>query len=161
MSSNSRRVRSALTPSAKAWNWSARICSWPTTTGPPSTRASALAAAHDGLDAGHQLLGMARLGDPIVRAHPQAAHALGDRRAARAHDHAEAREPSAQTLEVRPALGTQHREVDHERVEAHRHDCVERDRARQHAVLPAGGLQPLGEDLQESGVGIQDGQADR
>ena len=67
----------------------------------------------------------------------------------------------AQPLEVRPALRPEDREVDDERVEPHRDDGVERDGARQHAVLPAGALQPLAEDLQESGVGVQDGQADR
>jgi hypothetical protein len=104
---------------------------------------------------------MARLGDPVVRTHPEPAHALGDRRAAGAHDDAEAREPPAQALQVGPALRTQDREVDHERVEPHRDDRIERDRARQHAVLPADALEPLAEHLEESGIGVQDGQADR
>ena len=33
--------------------------------------------------------------------------------------------------------------------------------AGEHAVLPARALQPLAEHLQEAGVGVEDGQADR
>ena len=54
-------------------------------------RLGALAPPHDGLDARDQLLGMARLGHPVVGAQPQPAHALGDGGLARADDHAEAR----------------------------------------------------------------------
>ena len=49
----------------------------------------AAAAAHDGLDAGDELLRVARLGDPVVGAEPQAADALGDRRVAGADDDAQ------------------------------------------------------------------------
>src|SRR4051794_40942562 len=48
------------------------------------------APAHDGLDPREQLLRMAGLRQPVVGAHPQAAHALGDRRLPGADDHAEA-----------------------------------------------------------------------
>ena len=41
ISSNSRRVRSTLTPPTNAWNWSGRISTSPITSGPASTRASA------------------------------------------------------------------------------------------------------------------------
>src|SRR5215217_6750827 len=41
ISSNSRRVRSTLTPPTNAWNWSGRTSTSPTTSGPASTRASA------------------------------------------------------------------------------------------------------------------------
>ena len=49
-------------------------------------RLGAAAAAHDGLDARDQLLGVAGLRQPVVGAHPQPAHALGDGRAAGADD---------------------------------------------------------------------------
>ena len=41
MSSNSRRVRSTPAPPTKAWNWSGRISTSPTSTGPASDRVSA------------------------------------------------------------------------------------------------------------------------
>src|SRR6185312_15843509 len=68
-------------------------------------RVGALAAADDGLDAGDELLRVAWLGHPVVRAHAQAAHALRNARLTRADDHAELREAHAQLLEVRPGLG--------------------------------------------------------
>ena len=162
MSSNSRRVRSTDWPAAKAWNWSARISISPTATGAATVaRLGALAAPHDGLHAGDQLLRVTRLGDPVVGAHPQPAHALGHARLAGADDHAELRQPRAELLQVVPGLRPEHREVDHDGVEAHGDQRVERNGRGQHAVLPAGGAEALGEDLEEPAVGIQDREADR
>jgi hypothetical protein len=124
-------------------------------------RLGALAAAHDGLDAGDQLLGVAGLGDPVVGAESQPAHALRDARLARADDHAEVREPLAELLEVGPGLRAEDREIDDHGVEPHGHHRVERHGGGQDAVLPARVLQPLAEHLQEAGVGVENGQADR
>ena len=65
-------------------------------------RLGAPAAPDDGLGARDDLLGMARLGDPVVGAEPEPAHALGDGRLAGADHDAELREPRAQLLEVAP-----------------------------------------------------------
>ena len=91
MSSNSRRVRSIERAADEGLERSARISSSPAVTGPArAARLGAAAAAHDGLDARDELLGVARLGEPVVGAEAQAAHALGDRRVAGADDDAEA-----------------------------------------------------------------------
>ena len=49
----------------------------------------------------------------------------------------------------------------HDRVQPHGDDRVERHRAGEHAVLPAGALEALGEHLQEARVGVQDREPDR
>ena len=112
MSSNSRRVRSTERSSTKAWNWSARISSSPAAIGPSPGASAAAAAAHDGLDARDELLGMARLRQPVVGAHPQAADALGDGRLAGAHDDAEARQRGAELSRYVPGVRAEDREVD-------------------------------------------------
>src|SRR3954468_23349268 len=61
-------------------------------------------APHDGLHAREELLGMARLRQPVVGSHAQAAHALRNRGLSRAHDHAEPRQRRAELLEVVPRL---------------------------------------------------------
>ena len=162
ISSNSRRVRSALRPAAKAWNWSRRTSSSPATVGRGvGAHLGAPAAPDDGLRARDDLLRVARLGDPVVGAEPQPAHALGDGGLPRADDDAELREPGAELLEVAPGRRAEHGEVDDDGVEPHRDQRVERDGRGEHAVLPAGGLQPLGEDLHEAGVGVEDGDPGR
>ena len=71
-------------------------------TGPRSSRGAAAAAAADhGLDPGHHLLRMRGLGDPVVGAEAQAAHALGDGRTLGADDDRRGRAASR-----RPARGT-------------------------------------------------------
>ena len=124
-------------------------------------RLGALAAPHDGLHAGDQLLRVTRLGHPVVGAHAQPADALGHARLPGADDHAELRQPRAELLQVVPRLRPEHGEVDHDGVEPHGDQRVERDGRGQHAVLPAGGAEALGEDLQEPAVGIEDREADR
>ncbi len=119
-------------------------------------RLGAAAAPDDGLRSRDDLLRVAGLGDPVVGAEPEPAHALGDGRLTRADHDAQLREPGAQLLEVRPRRRAEHGEVDDERVQPHREQRVERDGRGQHAVLPAGRLQPLGEDLYEAGIGVKD-----
>src|SRR5918999_4017887 len=58
-------------------------------------RLGPLAAPHDRLHTGDQLLRVARLGHPVVGAHPQPADALGHARLAGADHNAELREPRA------------------------------------------------------------------
>jgi hypothetical protein len=54
------------------------------------------------------------------------AHALAHRRAAGADDHAQRRQPLADLLEVRPSRGTQSARSDHEHVQPHRDERVDR-----------------------------------
>ena len=68
----------------------------------------AAAAAHDGLDAGDELLGVARLGEPVVGAQPQPAHALGDGRAAGADDDARPGRPAHSRSRSSQARGAEH-----------------------------------------------------
>ena len=74
--------------------------------------------------------GMARLGDPVVGAEPQPAHALGDGRLAGADHHAELREPGAELLEVAPGRRAEHRRVHDDGVEPHRDQRRPAGRAR-------------------------------
>ena len=76
-------------------------------------RLGAPAPAHDGLDARDELLGVAGLGEPVVGAQPQAAHALGDRRAGPVQTTTpRPGSARAEPLEVVPALRAEQREVD-------------------------------------------------
>ena len=111
--------------------------------GSPGARAPA--AAHDGLDAGDQLLGVAGLGQPVVGAEAQAPHALGDGGGAGADDDAELGQRPAEALEPRPGRAD-HREIDDDRAEAHRHDRLGGDRGGEHAVLPASAVEALAEN---------------
>ncbi len=120
---------------------------------------AAAAAAHDALHARDHFLGVAGLGDPVVGAEAQAAHALGDRRRARADDDAELRQRLAQSLEPAPRLRAEHGEIDDQRAQAHRDDRVGGHRAREHAVLPAEAVQALAEHLDEAAVAVEDGDA--
>ena len=67
---------------------------------------------------------------------------------------------AADLLQVLPALGAEHREVDQQRVQLHRHQLLGRDAAREHAVLPAGALEALAEDREEAAVGVDHRQPD-
>ena len=100
-------------------------------------------AAHDALHARDDLLGVARLGDPVVGPEAQPADPLGDGRGAGADDDAELGERLAQALEPAPGLRPEHRQVDDQRAQAHRHDGLAGDRALEHAVLPAEPVQRL------------------
>jgi hypothetical protein len=104
---------------------------------------------------------VARLRDPVVGAEAQPAHALGDAGLAGADDDAHLRQPRAQLLQVAPRRRAEHGEVDHDRVQAHRHERVERHRRGEHAVLVAGAVEALREHLHETGVRIEDGDAER
>ena len=121
----------------------------------------ALAPADDRFDAGDQLFRVAGLGDPVVRAQPQAADALGDRGLAGADDHAQPGQARAELVEIRPPLRSEHREVHDHGVEPQRNHGVQRHRRGQHTVLPANSLQALTQHLKESGVGIDHRQPDR
>ena len=72
----------------------------------------------------------------------------------------QAGEAGAELVEVRPALGAEHREVDDDRVEPHRDQRVQRHRRGEHAVRPAHAFQALAEHLQEAGIRIDHRQAD-
>ena len=96
--------------------------------------------------------GMAGLGDPVVDPEPQAAHPLGDGRASGADDHAEVGKHPADALDVPPAFLAEHGRVEQDRVELHRDQLLGRDRAAEHALLPAGGLGALGEHRDEATV---------
>ena len=63
----------------------------------------------------------------------------------------------AEALEPGPGLRAEHGEVDDDGAQAHRDDGIGRDRAREHAVLPAEAVQALAEDLDEAAVAIEDG----
>ena len=115
-------------------------------------RAAAPAPARHRFHAGHRLLGVAWLGDPVVDAEPQAADPLGDRRAAGADDYAEIGEHSADPLQVAPAVVAQHRRVDQDRAQLHRDQLLRGDRAGDLALLPPGGLRALREDRDETAV---------
>ena len=144
-------MRSTLRPSAKAWNWSARISRPPATTGPVvAAPRSLLAAPDDGLHARQHLLGVAGLGDPVVGAHPQPAHALGDRRAAGADHHAQAGHRLGELLEEVPGVGAEQREIHHEGVDAHGHEFLDPRSGLEPAVLPAHALQAVHEDAHEA-----------
>ena len=67
----------------------------------------------------------------------------------------------AEPLELLPGPRAEDGEVDDERAEAHRDDLLDRDRAGERAVLPAEAVQALAEDLEEPGVGVDDGDAQR
>ena len=157
ISSNSRRVRSTLRAGHEGLELVGADLELAghDRAGLDARRLGAPAPPRDGLGARDQLLRVAGLGDPVVGAQPQPAHALGHRRAAGADDHAQRRQPLADLLEVAPARGAEHGEVDHEHVEPHRHERVGRHGAREHAVLPARGVEPVREHLQEARVGIE------
>ena len=147
-------------PPTKAWNWSARTSTSPASTGPAPTASRRAAPPHDGLHARDQLLRMARLGHPVVGAEPQPAHALGDGRPTGADHDAEPGQTRCRALEVVPALRAEHGEIDHHGPQAHRDDVVDRHGAGEHPVLPAGAVQSLRENLEESGVGVEHGEPD-
>ena len=106
------------------------------------------------LDDADQLLRVTRLRHPRVGAEPQPADALGDRGRAGAHDHGETGQPRADPLEVLPAARSENADVDDERVEPHRDERLRGDRARQRAEIPTERFEPVGEDLHESGVAV-------
>ena len=95
---------------------------------------------------------MAGLGDPVVDPEAQAADALGDGRATGADDHAEVGQHPADPLEVGPAFVAEHRRVEQERVQLHRHQLLGRDRAAERAQLPARRLGALGQHGDETAV---------
>ena len=122
--------------------------------------AAAAAAADDGLDPRHHLLGVRRLRDPVVGAEAQAADPLGDGRALGADDHPEVGEHPADALEELPAERPEHRDVDQDRVELHRHQLLGRHVRGVDAVLPAGGVEAPPEHVQEAAVVVDYGETD-
>ena len=149
-------------PPTNAWKRSGRISTSPASSGSASVRlGAAAAAAHDALHARDHLLGVAGLGDPVVGAEAQPAHALGDGRGAGADDDAELRQRLAEALEPLPGLRAEHGEVDDERAEPHRDDRLGGHRAGEHAVLPAEAVQALAEHLDEAAVAVEHGDPQR
>ena len=123
--------------------------------------AAAAAAAGDRFDPGDRLLGMARLGHPVVDAEPQAAHPLGDGGAAGDDDQAEVGQHRGDPFEVGPGFVAQHGRVDEERIQLHRHQVARRHGAGLLAEMPTGRLSAAGEDGDETAVGVEDGDSDR
>jgi hypothetical protein len=117
-----------------------------------AARLGPASVTHDGFDSGDELLRMAGLGEPVVSAHLQGAHALCDRRRARADDDAVLRPRQAQALEPPPGPRTQDSQVDDESVEGHRGDLLRGESRRQHAVAPFEALQALCEHYQKARV---------
>jgi hypothetical protein len=102
-----------------------------------------------------------RLGDPVVGAQSQPAHALGDGRRSGADDDPQVGQRSAQALQPLPGLRAEHRQVHDERAQAHRDDRVGGHRACQHAVLPAEAVKTLAQNLDESAVAVEHCDAQR
>ena len=89
---------------------------------------------------------------------PQPAHALGDRaRAGADHDRGRGR-LAAELLEIGPRLAAQQRRVDHDRVQPHALELLDRRRAGQQLRPPADRAEPLREHAHEAAVGVDDGQ---
>jgi hypothetical protein len=93
---------------------------------------------------------MAGLGHPVVGAHTQAAHALGDGRRAGADDHGQGGRLARHAFEVLPREGTEQREVEYERSEAHGDEPVDGHGGGQHAVPASHAVQPFGQHLDEA-----------
>src|SRR6185437_4815161 len=125
------------------------------------TRSRALAAADDRLHARDHLLRVARLGDPVVGADPQAAHTLRHARRSGADDDAETGHRLAHVLEELPALRPEQGEIDDQRVQAHRQQILGTRRVCQHTVLPAHFAHALAEHPNETTGGVDYGQSDR
>ena len=110
-------------------------------------------------DHADQLLWMAGLRHPCVRAEAQAAHALSHRGGRRAHDHRQTGEAGAHALEVLPAPLPQHGKVDHQRVQPHGDQGIERHRAGERAVVPPERLEAIGQHLHETRIAVDDRQS--
>ena len=124
MSSNSRRVRSIERAVREGLELVGADLDLARRDGAPRRAASAWRRRRsDGLDARDELLGVARLGHPVVGAEPQPAHALGDGRLAGADDDRQRGQLGRDPLEVLPRVRPEQREVDDERAEAHRDEA--------------------------------------
>ena len=123
--------------------------------------AGAPAASRDALHASDDLLGVARLGDPVIGAQAQPAHALGHGGGTGADDDAELGQRAAQALEPLPRLRAEHREIDDQRAQAHRGDRVGRYGSGEHAVLPGETVQTLAQYLDEATVAVEHRNAQR
>src|SRR5262249_22908647 len=95
-----------------------------------------------------------------VGAEPQPADPLRDCGLRRADEDAEAGDRAADLLEELPALWSQHRDVEQERVELHRDQLFDGNAAGEHAVLQAGPLEPLAQNGEEGRVGVDHSQPD-
>ena len=113
-------------------------------------------AADRRLDDADQFLGVTRLAHPGVRPEAQPADALTHRRGARADHDREAGKPGADPLQILPAAGPEHGDVEHQRVQPHRDERVRGHRRRQRAVLPAQRVETIRQHLQEPGVAVDD-----
>jgi hypothetical protein len=127
----------------------------------PASGPDGPAAARNSVDARDELLGVARLGDPIVDSQAQATHTLGDGRLARADDHRQRRELTRHALEILPRVRAQHREIDHDCAEAHHGEPFDSNDAEQHSVLPSELVKALRQRRDEAGVGVVDRDAQR
>ena len=108
-------------------------------------------AADGRLDHADELLGVTRLGDPGIRA---AAHALGHTGGTGAHDHGQTGQAGAHALQVLPATGSQHRQVDDQGIEAHADERVDGHRRGQRAEIPTEGVKTVRQDLHEAGISV-------
>ena len=163
ISSNSRRVRSMLTPLHEGLVLVAMDLDL---AGDQRLgRRSSLeppAAAHDRLDARDQLLGMAGLGQPVIGAEAQAAHALGDRRAAGADDDAEARAARRRAARATPSRSARSPRGRPRSRQAHRDDrLAARPRTRARGTPSRARSRRLPSTVQEARVAVEDRDAQR
>ena len=164
MSSNSRRVRSIGLPCDERLELVGadldlagddRACRG-------RARLGTAPAPHDGLDARDELLGVARLGHPVVGAQAQPAHALGDGRLPGADDHAAGRAARSQTSRGTPTrCGPSIARSTTSAPGASRRALSTGTGAGEHAVLPAEPVQALAQHLDESCVAVDYGDAQR
>ena len=111
------------------------------------------AAAQDLLDPGDQLLGMARLGDPVIRAAPQRAHSIGDRRGIAADEQRQAGKRMADPLDV---VEPGQRRIDDQRVETPGLQLVRSGCVRERLAIPAQSREPPVEHGQQTAVFVDE-----
>jgi len=115
-------------------------------------------APQHGLDPGHQLLGMAGLGDPVVGPAAQAADPVGDGRRPGAHEQRQAWERERDPLEIVQAGDL--RVQDH-RVDPHRRQLIRCGGIADHLALPAQTCKAPVKHGDEPAVVIDDRDPDR
>ena len=125
--------------------------------GGSAVTAACLPRAQRRLDPGQHLLGVARLGDPVVGAEPQAPHPLGDRGRAGADDHRLARRDARRAARGRPTPPSRASPTSIT-IACWRMawTLLDRRRAGQHLRAPADGADALREHAHEAAVGVDD-----
>ena len=111
-----------------------------------------------GLDPRQQLLGVARLGHPVVRAGAQALDPLGHRDRPAAHEQREAGQRGCDALDV---VEAGERGIDDQRVKPERREMAGVRWERQHLRFPSEGAEPPFENGQQAAVIIDQRNPDR